>query len=286
LRERPRVANVLGVRVLLTAIAGLLLAAAASASPEAIVFASDRAGHAHIFLDGRKLTSGRWRDYHPMWAPGGRRILFVSDRDGDEELYLIRRDGSALQRLTQNRVADTTPAWSPDGRWIAFARGRPGARQLYVMPAAGGRARLVVRSTARGVESWSPSWSPDGKRIVFASNRDGFFNVELYVVGADGRGLRRLTERLGDDMMPDWSPDGRRIVFVSNFDRNSELYVMGVDGTNVRRLTRTPGVWEQLPRFSDDGERLLFGTSTTLYERRLDRGGRTYIGRGWDADWR
>lgn len=277
------------MRVLLPAgIVCLLLAATASAavSPEAIVFASDRAGDAHIYLDGRKLTSGRWRDYHPVWSPDGGRILFVSDRDRDEELYVIRRDGSSLQRLTRNRVADTTPAWSPDGRWIAFARGRAGARQLYVMPASGGPARLVVRSRGRGVESWSPSWAPDSRRIVFVSNRDGFFNVELYLVGVDGRGLRRLTRRLGDDTMPDWSPDGRRIAFVSNGDRNGELYVMDADGANVRRLTRTPSVWEQLPRFSDDGERLLFGTSTDLYERRLDRHGRTHIGRGWDADWR
>jgi Tol biopolymer transport system component len=270
------------VRVLLAAIAGLLL----TPSSAPIVFSSDRAGDAHIYLDGRALTRGEWRDYHPMWDPQGRRILFVSDRDGDEELYLIRRDGSGLRRLTRNRVADTTPAWSPDGRWIAFARGRAGARQLYVMPAAGGDARLIVRSSARGIESWSPSWSPDGKQIVFASNRAGFFNVELYVVGVDGRGLYRLTVRSGDDMMPDWSPDGRHIVFVSNSERNSELYLMDAAGVNVRRLTITPGVWEQLPRFSDDGERLLFGTSTNLYERRLDRNGRVHLGRGWDADWR
>jgi TolB protein len=275
------------MRIALAVIALVLLAGPASAaSTEAIVFSSDLAGKAHIYVGARKVTSGLWRDYNPVWSPDGRSILFVSDRDRNEELYLVRRDGSDLRRLTRNDVSDSTPAWSPDGRWIAFARGRAGSRQLYVMPAAGGPARLLVRSRARGVESWSPSWSPDGRHVVFATNRSGFFNVELYVVGADGRGLRRLTYAFGDDSMPDWSPDGKRIVYVSNRNRNGELYLIDVDGRNIRRLTRTPGVWEQLPRFSDDGERLLFGTSTNLYERRLDRNGRTHIGRGWDADWR
>jgi TolB protein len=272
---------------LLAAMAVLLLGASVSAAgDDAIVFASDAAGGAHIYVGAQKLTSGHGRDYNPVWSPDGRRILFVSDRDGNEELYEMRRDGSGLRRLTRNGVADATPAWSPDGRRIAFARGRAGARQLYVMPSSGGQARLLVRSPERGMESWSPSWSPDGHRIVFATNRAGFFNIELYVVGADGRGLRRLTRDVGDDAMPDWSPDGRRIVYVSNRTQNNELYVIDPDGRNARRLTITPGVWEQLPRFSDDGEELLFGTSTNLYHRRLDRQGRTRIGRGWDADWR
>jgi Tol biopolymer transport system component len=263
-------------------------------APAQIVFANDSDGDTEIYFGEHKLTSNDASDYSPRWSPDGKWIVFVSDRDGDEELFVMGVDGSGLRRLTSNRVPDSTPAWSPDGRLIAFASARASdGRELYVMSASGGKARRLVRSARRGQESWSPSWSPDGRRIAFASNRADFLNVEIYSVGSDGTGLRRLTRHagtgfgFGDDTTPDWSPDGTHIAFVSNRDRQTEVYVMKADGSEQRRVTRTPYVWEQLPRWSRDGSKFLFATSTRVLEMRAaGTHRRQLLGRGWDADWR
>ena len=282
------------MRMVLLGLSVLVLAVTASAArPERLVFASDRAGNTDIYLGARRLTSSQANDYSPAWSPDGRWIAFVSTRDGDEELYLMSATGSQVRQLTRNKVKDQTPAWSPDGRWLVFASERGGnrARELYVMPSKGGPATRIVRSPLRWNESFAPVWSPDGRWIAFVSNRAGLFGVDIYVVRANGTQLRRLTRSTRDDgfpadsTMPDWSPDGSRIAFVSNRDGNNELYLMNRDGTNPRRLTITHRIFEAQPRWSSDGTRLLFGTSTKLYVKRIDANGREPLGRGWDADW-
>ena len=82
----------------------------------------------------------------------------------------------------------------------------------------------------------NPSWSPDGRWLVFESRRHG--DAELYVIGADGSGERRLTWSRGDDTHAAWSPDGSTIVFDSNRDGAWNLYVIGPDGSGERRLTQ------------------------------------------------
>ena len=72
-------------------------------------------------------------------------------------------------------------------------------------------------------------------QITFMSERDG--NKEVYVLGADGRTLRNLTNHSADDWTPSWSPDGNRIAFMSNRDNNNEIYVMDIDDRNLTRLT-------------------------------------------------
>ena len=84
-------------------------------------------------------------------------------------------------------------------------------------------------------------------RIAFGSDRDG--NSEIYVMDADGKNMRRLTNNRVDDGSPSWSPDGKRIVFSSQRDGHvhpilgwptSEIYVMDVDGGNPQNLTNNP----------------------------------------------
>jgi TolB protein len=178
---------------------GLLPAAAGAVAgtTERLVFVNDRDGDQEIYLGGRQLTNNDTADYAPVASPDGKRLAFVSVRDGDEEIVVLRTDLSGLRWLTRNRVSDSTPAWSPDGRWIAFASARSGRRELYVISARGGRARRVVRSELPWHESWSPAWSPDGKWLAFVSNRAGLLNLEIYAVRPDGTGLRRLTRTSG-----------------------------------------------------------------------------------------
>ena len=88
-----------------------------------------------------RLTSSPGKNESPEWSPDGSRIVFVSTRDGKEQLYVIDVDGRSERRLTTNAAADTDPAWSPDGSRIVFVSTRDGNRELYVMsPQGGGRA--------------------------------------------------------------------------------------------------------------------------------------------------
>ena len=124
----------------------------------------------------------------PMPAPGrAGRIAFVSDRDGNHEIYVMNADGSEQSNLTMNSAADEHPCWSPDGSRIAFTSNRDDNFDVYTMNADGSGVKNLTRHAA---DDWGPSWSPDGSRIAFMSWRDG--NNEIYVIQADGREQVRL----------------------------------------------------------------------------------------------
>lgn len=109
-------------------------------------------------------------------------------------------------------------------------------------------------TSARGNDAF-PAFSADGRRIAFSSKRDG--NTELYLMDADGAGLRRLTNHRAIDYAPSFSPDGRLLAFVSDRDGNDEIYLLDLAGPEPRRLTYHPGQ-DALPAFSPDGGQVLF----------------------------
>ncbi len=204
-------------------------------------------------------------------------IAFVSERDGNPEIYVMDVDGKNQRRLTNNSDGDTSPSWSPDGNRIAFASDRDGhvdamhglpTYEIYVMNPNGDNPQNLTNSPHYDM---SPSWSPDGKRIAFASNRfsfDGekhFLSFDICVMDNDGKNLQRLTENRQDDRDPSWSPDGKRIVFRARRDGHVEnrfavtyeIYVMDNDGVNEQRLTENRKN-DLEPVWSPDGKRIAF----------------------------
>jgi Tol biopolymer transport system component len=146
------------------------------------------------------------------WSPDGRRIAFVSKRDGNTEIYVTNADGSEQRRLTRSATKDRTPVWSPDGRKIAFVRSRFAAfDDIYVMNADGTGRRRVIRS---GI---TPRWSPDGRRIAFTrAVADDHripherYQTDVWVADADGSAGRNLSHSpLADDRLVGWSPAQR-----------------------------------------------------------------------------
>jgi Tol biopolymer transport system component len=215
------------------------------------------------------------------------KIAFSSDRDnlglGDcqdvntdafdnrcgFEIYTMNPDGSGLARLTNNTWKDDKPSWSPDGTQIAFESRRNCAgaandpssnadgncfSNIFVMDSAGGNVRQLTFDSDSATH---PTWSPDGTKIAFESLADG--KRSIWVMQADGLGVRRLTDAAGaaSDSSPAWSPDGSRIAFASDRDGNPEIYVVGVDGTGAKRLTNNPAA-DGFPAWSPDGARLAF----------------------------
>jgi Tol biopolymer transport system component len=198
-----------------------------------------------INVDGtksRELTNGEI-NYSPAWSPDGSRIAFVRDRNLPK-IWIMNGDGSAETRLTRAPgKEDYGPEWSPDGRKLLFTRYKSYGRRclpsdVFVIKTDGSRAKNLTATCRR--REWGGRWSPDGSKIAFTRATDD--GAQIFVMNANGTGLKRLTKGPGRNDLPDWSPDGSRIAFISNRDGNRELYVMEADGTSETRLTQSRGM--------------------------------------------
>ena len=100
---------------------------------------ADGSGVRQLFTDGRY-------NFHASWSPDGERIAFVSQRDGNEEVYVTTVDGSALVRLTMGGGSDGSPAWSADGKWVIFESQRTGVRNLFRRSLPDGETEMLTNS--------------------------------------------------------------------------------------------------------------------------------------------
>lgn len=152
---------------------------------------------------------------------------------------------------------DYHPVWSPDGGRIAFCSSRGSHPQLHihVMNADGtGVTRLTDGGAGRG--DCFPTWSPDGRQVAFTSDRSG--NRDVWVVEADGSGLRQLTRTPHDEGLTlSWSPAGDSLVIESPRSGDPEVWIMPVGGGESRRVTERPG-FDGSPVFTPDGRSIVF----------------------------
>jgi TolB protein len=193
------------------------------------------------------------RDF--SWSPDGGKLVFSGGpADYGQNLYVVNADGSGLRRLTRLRGNELVPAWSPRGNKIAFEVEDDADRSIWVMNADGSRQRKVTTGFDRGFEY--PAWSPDGTKLAFnqlAPNDQGL-NGSIYVINADGSGLRRVGRSRVNDA-PQWTPSGKVTYF-----SGAQIWLVNPDGSGRRRVLRS-GTKSHDSEFqwSRDGRTIAFG---------------------------
>lgn len=231
-----------------------------------------------------------------------KKVVYNSNRDGNENIYSININGTELTRLTDNSGNDLYPEASPDGKKIAYTSDIGGVWQIMIMDWDGENKRQITHNNFR---SAYPAWSYDGKYIYFEAYIDGdweLFRIKsdgteqkrltfnpnshdwhpnghpyeyeiiyesgatghenIYVMNHNGSGKRNIVSNGPRRRVPDVSSDGSKITYMRYSGKNSEIWIMDYNGQNETRLTDNPD-WDGHPAFSPDDKYI-------VYEERKD----------------
>lgn len=166
--------------------------------------------------------------------------LAMMDFDGTNHTYLTAGDSTVL-----------TPRWSPDAKRLAYAAFDGGEVHVEIVDVATKEDRPLLP----GGTSFAPAFAPQGDQLAVSIATSG--NTDIYLVGVDGSGLKRLTTSPAIDTGASFSPDGSTIVFASDRSGSQQLYKMGSDGSAQRRISFGAGEYGS-PAWSPDGKHIAF----------------------------
>lgn len=201
----------------------------------------------------RQLTEGNWRDSSPAFSPDGKRLAFLSDRDGTTQLYVMWLDTREVAKLTNLERSPGAPVWSPDGTKIAYSTFVPASE-----------SPLAIRMPERPQGAQWARGATIENRLSWAADGSGYRPIgwtQVFVVDARLGGTpRQVTDGDYNHSNPQWSADGRTI-FVSGIRKpdaeylrgDSEIYAFDLESKSPEQLTDRKGP-DGGQRVSPDGK--------------------------------
>lgn len=168
----------------------------------------------------RPLIQAEGYDAEGSYSPDGKRIIFTSMRDGDQEIYICDADGKNPRRITRVAGYDGGPFFSPDGKRIVYRSDREGDgnMQIFVNNVEGTAEKAI---TGKDVLNWCPYWHPSGRWLIFTRADHGTAaqpkrpNYDLYLIRDDGSETHRVTTEAAFDGLPVFSADGKLLMWTS-----------------------------------------------------------------------
>ncbi len=213
------------------------------------------------------LTKNKWLDFNPEVSNNGKKLAFISERDGNREIYTVdlvwmdgytQWEGKNLSNISQSSENDWTPKISPTNDKIIYTSYFPinDNYDIFIMDIDGTNKKNITNT------SWYekyPQFSPDGSYIVYQSWRKGKMEI-IFTNLLELNAINLTRNPLSNDILHSAnaiSPDGQKIVFTSDRNGNNDIYLMNSDGSNQIQLT-TSSENDSEPVFSPDGSSILF----------------------------
>ena len=228
--------------------------------------------------DGSKqenLTQHRANDRKAVWSPTGEKILFVSDRDGIQDLYLMDADGTNVRRVFEKVTHRYHPTWAPDGKRIAYLHinWELPAFPIHI-------ATLGKQKEEHFTDGFYPAWSPDGTEIACAVGALSENRLALINVHTGEQKIPVRVKVMNSQSNPSWSAAGDKLAFAWNknplpppadgefvpdaWRDKTTIYIVNRDGTELRQVVGEDGPRATAPELSPSGDEV-------LYTQKIDR---------------
>ncbi len=201
-----------------------------------------------------RLTDHEERDSQPHWNPASDRLVFVSGRTGNADIFVMDLTARKVTKLTSGLKTYLYPQWSPDGKKIVMIYGSNENHDIFLIEDIDRPLVTLKALTTWRYDDLRPVWSPDGKKVAFYSNYNPENNPKTWsivVIAADGSdpvdGEGLAAKIVAKNVIPDierglaWMPDSKRIIYVKNDQKSfNPIYVVDIEaGQNMAIKTRT-----------------------------------------------
>lgn len=246
-----------------------------SPNGDVIAFISDRRGTQNIYLmsalDGhliKPLIKGElsesfeelhWLRPGMSFSPDGKKVVFAAKAGSRDAIYTVEVKNGKTKKYDLDLDGAFTATWSPDGQNIAFVGNKNNQSDIFVLNL---KNKRVVQLTNDVFTDDNPSWSPDGRRIAFVSDRKNSLKVsdipadfkmsnfdyerrDVYIIDADTKNIRRITDTPYEASTPIFSPDGKKLAYVSDANGISNVYLYNLEtGDNYAITNVISGIFQ------------------------------------------
>jgi Tol biopolymer transport system component/imidazolonepropionase-like amidohydrolase len=272
-------------------------------SPDGQILVFDLLGDLYVLpLEGgvaKALSRGMSFDTQPRFSPDGRHIVFVSDRDGSENVWIMNTDGSSAKRLTSGKdTVFISPEWTPDGEAIITAKTgvvRNSLVELWLYSLADGKGVCLVNGEKDGLTALGPTFGADPRFIFFSQKAASLQNwrpqigeYQLAVYDRQTGEIYPSSNAQGAGLRPVLSPDGRWLVYATRFHADTGLRLRDLHSDQEKWLLY-PGQfdvqsaqhasWDLMPgsSFTPDSKFLITTLEGKIWKVSVPDGSRTLI---------
>jgi len=240
--------------------------------------------------ENRPITTGNQNDFNPSWSKDGKRIVYKSDKDGSQQVYLRWLDSGAETKITNSPESVSNISWSPDNTLLAFNMFVPQKSESIIkMPEKPEGAKW--NDPPKYIDDMT--YRRDGQGYLKSGNR------QIFVIPVEGGTPRQITTGEYNYGAPKWSKDGRSLIFSANMHedgeydpRNTEIYSVTISSGKIKALTSRHGP-DNSPTISPDGNKIAYRgfddqyqgyQITGIYVMNSDGSGSKLISKGFDRN--